>query len=119
MSSEAPTPDQVVNNTGEGRFELHVGDHLAFLNYRVLTRGELGLIHTEVPRELEGQGIGSALVRGALQVAREREWTVLPYCPFVHGWMKRHQEFADLISYRYPKREQLLPEPPEEDGDPT
>jgi len=118
VSTDAPSPDQVANNTGQGRFELAVGDRLAFMNYRTLTRGELGLIHTEVPEELSGRGIGSALVEGALEIARERDWTVLPYCPFVHGWMKRHKGYADLISYRYPKREELLPEPEvEEAGD--
>mgnify|MGYP005855350663 CR=1 FL=1 len=117
MSPDAPSPDQVRNNTGEGRFELPVGDHLAYLNYRVLTQGEIGLIHVEVPEELGGQGIGSALVEGTLRIARKREWTVLPYCPFVHGWMKRHQEYADLVSYRYPKRDEILPEPGEGDAD--
>jgi len=61
VSTDAPSPDQVANNTGQGRFELAVGDRLAFMNYRTLTRGELGLIHTEVPEELSGRGIGSAI----------------------------------------------------------
>jgi hypothetical protein len=113
VTPETPAPDEVRNNPGEGRFELSVGDRLAFLNYRVLTRGELGLIHTEVPEELSGRGVGSALVEGALLIAREKEWTVLPYCPFVHGWMRRDTRFADLISYRYPKRDELVPAEPE------
>lgn len=117
MSAEAPFPDQVRNNTGEGRFELALDEGLAFLNYRVLTRGELGLIHIEVPEELSGRGIGSALVEGTLDIAREKGWTVLPYCPFVHGWMKRHNDYADLISYRYPKRDELIPDEPQEDED--
>ena len=113
VTPETPAPDEVRNNPGEGRFELSVGDRLAFLNYRVLTRGELGLIHTEVPEDLSGRGVGSALVEGALLLAREKEWTVLPYCPFVHGWMRRDTRFADLISYRYPKRDELVPPEPE------
>jgi hypothetical protein len=46
-------------------------------------------------------------------LAREKEWTVLPYCPFVHGWMRRDTRFAHLISYRYPKRDELVPPEPE------
>ena len=118
MSSENVSPEQVVNNTGQGRFELPVGDRLAFMNYRTLTQGELGLIHTEVPEELSGQGIGSTLVEGVLAIVRAKGWSVLPYCPFVHGWMKRHPQHAELISYRYPKRDELMPEPEEpEEGE--
>lgn len=120
MSDPSPRPDQVRNNTGAGRFELEVGDRVAFINYRILTRGELALIHTDVPEALSGQGIGSTLVRGVLDVVEEKGWTVLPYCPFVHGWMKRHRDYAELVSYRYPKRDELLPEPEaddEEEGD--
>ncbi len=118
MSDPDPRPDQVTNNTAAGRFEVALGDQVAFVNYRTLTRGELALIHTEVPESLSGQGIGSTLVEGALDIVREKGWTVLPYCPFVHGWMKRHRDYADLVSYRYPKREELLPEPePDEDAE--
>jgi len=109
-------PSQVRLNSGAGRFELAVGDATAFINFRVLTQGEVGFIHTEVPQELEGQGVGSALVDGALAIVREREWSVLPYCPFVHGWMKRNPEYAELVSYRYPKRDELQPTPAEDDG---
>ena len=110
-------PSQVRLNSGAGRFELAVGDHTAFINFRVLTQGEVGFIHTEVPEALEGQGVGSALVDGALAIVREREWSVLPYCPFVHGWMKRNPEYAELVSYRYPKRDELQPTPEEDGGD--
>ena len=109
-------PSQVRLNSGAGRFELAVGDATAFINFRVLTQGEVGFIHTEVPQELEGQGVGSALVDGALAIVREREWSVLPYCPFVHGWMKRNPEYAERVSYRYPKRDELQPTPAEGEG---
>lgn len=57
--------------------------------------------HTEVEPELEGQGIGGMLVRGALDDVRKRGLPVLPICPFVHGWMARHPQYADL-DYRRP-----------------
>jgi len=113
------SPSDVQLNSGTGRFELAVGDETAFINFRVLTQGEVGLIHTEVPEALEGQGVGSALVEGALAIIRERGWTVLPYCPFVHGWMKRNPEYAEVVSYRYPKRDELQPEPEEEEEEPA
>ena len=52
--------------------------------------------HTEVDPSLEGQGVGGRLVRYALDDVRRQDLAVLPICPFVHGWMARHPEYADL-----------------------
>ena len=52
--------------------------------------------HTEVPREFEGRGIGSALVKAMLELARAEGLKVKPLCSFVSAYMQRHPEFADL-----------------------
>ena len=49
-----------------------------------------------MPKALEGHGIGSALVRGVLDIARAQGMKVVPVCPFVKGYMDRHPEYADL-----------------------
>jgi predicted GNAT family acetyltransferase len=54
--------------------------------------------HTEVPKELEGRGIGSALVRGLLEIARAQGLKVQAVCPFVKAYLDRHPEYADLLS---------------------
>ena len=88
--------DHVVNNPEKFRFEVVSGSLISKLDYR-LGRNRIALVHTEVPEELQGQGIGSDLVRTALEHAREKELTVLPYCPFVAAYLERHPEFNDLV----------------------
>jgi hypothetical protein len=87
--------NNVRDNTERHRFELDAQGHIAFSNYK-RADGVLTILHTEVPKELEGQGIGSALVRGVLDLARASGEKVIPVCPFVKGYMDRHPEYADL-----------------------
>jgi uncharacterized protein len=87
-------PD-VRDNTERHRFELDADGHVAFSEYR--RAGDvLTIMHTEVPKALEGRGIGSALARGLLELARARGIKVRPLCPFVAGYINKHPEYADL-----------------------
>jgi uncharacterized protein len=52
------------------------------------------LIPTEVPVELEGRGLGGALVAAAVDRAAREGMTVVPLCPFARGWLQRHPETA-------------------------
>jgi uncharacterized protein len=83
------------------RFEVTVDGELAgFLIYR--ERKELlALIHTEVEGRFEGRGLGGRLARFALDRARDQGVAVLPFCPFVNDWMKRHLEYVDLVPPAY------------------
>ncbi|MBZ5605580.1 MAG: N-acetyltransferase [Acidobacteriia bacterium] len=83
---------QVVNNETAHRFEAGA----AFLSYHVKP-GEITLIHTEVPAEMEGRGIGGKLARAALDYARTAHMRVVAMCPFVSEYVKRHPEYEDLI----------------------
>jgi predicted GNAT family acetyltransferase len=81
------------------RFETDLGDGvLALAEYR-LVPGKIIFTHTEVPSSHEGRGIGSALVRFALDAARERGLTVVPLCPFFAAYIKKHAEFQDLLDH--------------------
>lgn len=91
---------QVVNNEADGRFEVRLGDHVAFTEYRLLKNGIL-FPHTEVPPAFEGQGVGGKLVRAAMAFARERGDVVMPVCPFVAGFITRHPEYHDLVHPDY------------------
>jgi predicted GNAT family acetyltransferase len=87
----------VTNNAAAGRFEANTEWGMALLKY--VRRGDaLDLVHTEVPQPAEGKGIGAALARAALEHARREGLKVIPSCPFVLGYLKKHQEFADLVA---------------------
>ena len=92
-----PNGAEIVDATGESRFVIR-GDHglEAELVYRV--EGErLELIHTGVPEEWGGRGIGGRLVRAALRRARAEHLTVVPWCPFARRWLLDHpDEAADV-----------------------
>jgi len=85
----------VVDNPARSRFELALDGGTAFATYR--RAGDVLIIpHTEVPRQLEGRGHGSALVKGVLEFARAQGLKVRPACPFVAEFMRRHPEYEDL-----------------------
>jgi uncharacterized protein len=84
---------QVTDNQAEGRFELEAEGHAAELVYRRNGK-RLVLIHTEVPAELGGRGLGGRLVSAAVDRAAREALTVVPLCPFARGWLERHPDVA-------------------------
>jgi uncharacterized protein len=90
-------PGQVTGNQAESRFELAADGLLAILRYR-RNGNRLVLIHTEVPEQLEGRGLGGALVRAALDRAARDGLTVVPLCPFARGWLDRHPDPATEVT---------------------
>ena len=87
----------VADRPEQHRFEILADGRVAgFAAYRL--RGDaLTLTHTEVDDAYEGKGLGSVLVRHALDSARERGLAVLPACPFVRSWIGRHPDYTDLV----------------------
>lgn len=86
----------VHDNTRDHRFELDMDGTTAFISYSV-SGNIVTLVHTEVPESLAGQGVGSKLVRGTLELLRSRGVRVVPECPFVAAYIRKHREFGDLI----------------------
>lgn len=89
----------VHDNVEFDRFELDLDDGTAVAYYR-LTPDAIHFIHTEVPPALRNRGIGSELIRGALEWARARGLKVVAECPFVSAVIGRRPEFADLAAKR-------------------
>ena len=88
----------VVDAPEEERFEIRVGDELAGFTEYKRQGGLIAFVHTEVAPEYEGKGIASRLISGALDAAREQGLAVLPFCPFVRGYIAKHpDEYLDLV----------------------
>jgi predicted GNAT family acetyltransferase len=87
---------EVLHNEAAQRFEAKVDGHLSVANYR-LDAGVMRMVHTEVPRELEGRGIAAALVKRAIEHARASGLKVAPACSYVRTYMRRHPETQDVL----------------------
>lgn len=88
--------DEITDNADEKQFEMEVDGRTAYLTYR-REDGALYLLHTDVPQELEGNGLGSRLARHALERARDEGLRVVPLCPFVGAYVERHPEYGELV----------------------
>jgi len=88
---------QVVDNPTRNRFEMEVDGALAFVDYRVMGN-VLVIPHTELPRALEGRGIGTKLVLGSLDLIRASGRKVRPYCGFYANVIERRPEYHDLLA---------------------
>ena len=87
----------VDDNPIESRYEASIDGALVGVSQYELTPDTIVFLHTVVAQEYEGQGVGSAIARYALDDARARGLTVRPLCPYIRGWLQRHPEYADLI----------------------
>ena len=90
---------QVRNNKSGYRYEIWADGELAGFAQYVLPPGRIAFVHTEIHPSYEGLGLGSQLAREALDDARARELMVMPYCPFIAGYIERHlDEYQDLVA---------------------
>lgn len=108
MTDETPI---ISDNTALNRYEIAVGDQVAFLTYR-RRPGSVLLAHTEVPVSLRGQGLGQALARHGLDEARQTGEHVVVKCPFVTAWLKRHPEYDDIVVARVAESGEVDRQPP-------
>jgi len=87
---------EVVDETERSRFVVEAEGAVAELVYR-REPGRLVLVHTGVPDELGGRGIGAQLVQAAIDVAEAEGLTVAPWCPFARKWLEDHPEVASRV----------------------
>jgi predicted GNAT family acetyltransferase len=88
----------VEDNPLVSRYEARVDGALAGVSEYELTDDMIIFLHTIVAEKYEGQGVGGAIARYALDDARARGLQVRALCPFIRGWMERHPEYSDLLS---------------------
>ena len=94
----SPEPElEISNNAAKHRIETVVDNRLAKIDY-YLGEGKIYYTHTYVPPELEGRGIASRMAKFALEYARQERLMVIPDCPFVSAYIKRHPEYQPLVA---------------------
>ncbi len=87
----------IINNAAQQRYELAVEGHIAATYYQIAD-GVITFVHTEVPPELGGKGIGSKLIKGALDQVRNAGLKVIAQCPFVKAYIDKHPDYQDLLA---------------------
>ena len=88
---------QVTHNVAQRRYETQVEGQLAVLTYE--REGErIIYLHTGVPRPIEGRGVGTALAHAALEDARAQRLQIVPLCPFIGVYLRRHPEYRALLA---------------------
>ncbi len=87
----------VQHNQAHHRYEVEIEGQRSLIQYQM--RGDtIVFLHTEVPPALEGRGIAGHMARFALDDARAHGWKVVPRCPFVASYIRRHPEYQDLVA---------------------
>ncbi len=87
---------ELINNTDQKQFQLKVDDATVYIEY-IEAKGKIYFTHTEVPLALEGKGYGGKIVKMALEHVRQRNIDLVPLCPFVAAYIKRHPEWKDIV----------------------
>jgi predicted GNAT family acetyltransferase len=87
----------VVHNAGSHRYEIQADGATAGFTAYEPTSTARSFTHTEIDTVFEGKGLGSVLVRQALDATRADGLSVLPFCPFVRAYIERHPEYRDLV----------------------
>lgn len=92
----------IIDDADEGTFLVEGSVPRAGLAYDI-DDNHLELIHTYVPPEHEGKGLGGALVTFAVEHAIEHDLTIIPSCPFAADWLRRHPDVAGRVTIEWPE----------------
>ena len=101
MTERSELETTVSDNPERSRYETTVDDEMAVLEYRRMGDTLIALNHTGVPPAIEGHGVAAALAQFALDDAREHSIEVLPFCPYVAAFIRRHPEYRSVVSPRF------------------
>lgn len=88
--------NKLINNETSHQYEFNIDGFIAKIEY-IRTGNKIYLTHTEVPGELEGQGIASDLIKKVLADIQQKELKVVPLCPFIDKYIKRHPEWDFIV----------------------
>lgn len=88
---------ELIDNTENHQYEFHIGKLVPKIEYIKSKNGEIYLTHSEVPVQLEGKGVGSQLVEKVLKDIERQELRLVPLCPFVAGYIKKHPDWRRIV----------------------
>lgn len=88
-------------NESQKRFQIEIDGHFAFINYGE-TDTQITLVHTEAEPELAGTGAAAAVVEKALNYILESGKKLLPFCPYVFAYIKKHPEWKAIVDEKFP-----------------
>jgi uncharacterized protein len=100
----SPEEAEVVHVPEANRYELRLDGRLIGLVAYHRRNGRIAFTHTEVDESCEGRGFGSLLAAAALEDAERNGLEVVPLCPFIAHYIRRHPQYEPLVSERYRKR---------------
>jgi uncharacterized protein len=90
---------KTINNPDKKRFELEIDGVLSVIEYTFKkSTNQMFLVHTEVDASLRGKGVASKIVKEALDMIRKEGQELVPLCPFVVAFLKKHHEYHDLMN---------------------
>jgi uncharacterized protein len=90
-------PIDVVDNVEQQQFEARVEGAVVGKAVYETQDGKVVFIHTEVDPSMQGQGVANVLARVALDQMRAGGRTIVPLCPFISAYIRRHPAFVDLV----------------------
>lgn len=85
------------NNDPLHRYEAFDADVLVGYSEYNLLSDSIMFTHTEVLPEHEGKGVGGFIAAGVLDDARRQGKHVIPACPFIAAYLRKHPEYLDLV----------------------
>lgn len=87
---------QLIDNEELKQYEFHIEEFIPRIEY-IKAQNQIFLTHTEIPNFLAGKGVGAKLVKQALEDIKQKDLTLVPLCPFVALYIKRHQKWRKLV----------------------
>lgn len=97
QGSEPAWQDGIIDNAEDHRFELPIDAELSALTWYRIEDNRYILVHTEVPAEYSGQGLGSRLAHGIFERIKAKGMRAIAKCPFMSSYAARHPEYAQLL----------------------
>jgi predicted GNAT family acetyltransferase len=93
-------PFELIHNEDESQFESHIDDQIAFVEY-YFEEKKIYLTHTEVPKELQGQGFATQLIEQTLEYIKKNHLVLIPLCSFVANYVNKNPQWHPILSEGY------------------